>query len=87
MVDAKLSGTFVARINSRLLDQFKGQTVRLTAKVIKLSGDTATVEASDGGQVCLSSPLLSSIFPALPHLLLRPHPGSHPYRWLTASKV
>jgi hypothetical protein len=36
-----------------LLEQFKGQTVRLTAKVIKLSGDTATVEASDGGQVGL----------------------------------
>lgn len=46
--------TLIARINARLLDQFKGQTIRLTAKVIKLSGDTATVEASDGGQVRLS---------------------------------
>jgi hypothetical protein len=42
-----------ARINSRLLDQYKGQTIRLTAKIIKLEGETATVEASDGGQVGL----------------------------------
>jgi replication factor A3 len=41
----------VARVNSRLLEQYKGQTVRLTAKIIKLSGETATVEATDGGQV------------------------------------
>ncbi|RXK39519.1 hypothetical protein M231_03188 [Tremella mesenterica] len=39
------------RINSRLLSQFKGQTVRLTVKVVKLNGDTATVEASDGGPI------------------------------------
>ena len=41
----------IARINARLLDQYKGQTIRLTAKIIKLEGETATVEASDGGQV------------------------------------
>lgn len=41
----------VARINAGLLQKYKGQTVRLTAKVIKLTGETATVEASDGGQV------------------------------------
>jgi len=41
----------IARINARLLDQYKGQTIRLTAKIIKLNGETATVEASDGGQV------------------------------------
>jgi hypothetical protein len=51
----------IARINSRLLDQYKGQTVRLTAKIIKLDGDTATVEASDGGQVSLSSSFSSSL--------------------------
>lgn len=39
------------RINSRLLSQYKGQTIRLTAKVLKLSGDTATVQASDGGEI------------------------------------
>ena len=44
-----------ARINARLLDQYKGQTIRLTAKIIKLNGETATVEASDGGQVSLLS--------------------------------
>ena len=48
----------IARINARLLDQYKGQTIRLTAKIIKLNGETATVEASDGGQVSL----LSSFF-------------------------
>jgi len=46
----------LARINSRLLEAYKGQTVRLTAKIIKMAGETATVEASDGGQV--SSPIL-----------------------------
>ena len=57
----------LARINAGLLQQFKGQTVRLTAKVIKLTGETATVEASDGGQVSsLSIPCPSSTFnPAL----------------------
>jgi hypothetical protein len=51
----------IARINARLLDQYKGQTIRLTAKIIKLNGETATVEASDGGQVSFSllSPLPS----------------------------
>lgn len=41
----------IARINSRLLNKYQGQTVRLTAKVVNVNGDTATVEASDGGQV------------------------------------
>lgn len=40
-----------ARVNSRFLGEHRGQTVRLTAKVTKLVGDTATVEASDGGEV------------------------------------
>lgn len=44
----------VARINAGLLQKHIGQTVRLTAKVLKLNGETATVEASDGGQVSLS---------------------------------
>ncbi|WRT67146.1 uncharacterized protein IL334_004112 [Kwoniella shivajii] len=36
------------RINSKFLTQHRGETIRLTAKVVKLSGDTATVETSDG---------------------------------------
>ncbi len=44
----------LARINSRLLSQYKGHTVRLTGKVLKMVGDTATVQASDGGEVSLS---------------------------------
>ena len=43
--------TSAARINSRLLDKYRGQTVRLTAKVKSVSGDTAQVEAADGGTV------------------------------------
>ncbi|ORY23052.1 replication factor A protein 3 [Naematelia encephala] len=39
------------RINARLIPQFKGQTVRFTAKVLKMSGDTATVESSDKQEV------------------------------------
>ena len=41
----------IARINSKLLDQYKGQTVRLTGKILQVNGDTATLEAADGGQV------------------------------------
>lgn len=43
--------SWIARINSRLLEKYKGQTVRLTVKVLSISADQATVEASDGGQV------------------------------------
>lgn len=39
------------RVNSKTLSEHKGKTVRLTAKVVQIVGDTATVEASDGGQV------------------------------------
>ena len=49
--EVQLIKTLIARINSRLLSQYKGHTVRLTAKVLKLVGDTATVQASDGGEV------------------------------------
>ncbi|RSH88075.1 uncharacterized protein EHS24_000602 [Apiotrichum porosum] len=41
------------RVNSKFLSDHRGQTVRLTAKVLKLVGDTATVEASDGGEVAI----------------------------------
>ena len=62
----------IARINARLLDQYKGQTIRLTAKIIKLNGETATVEASDGGQVSRSSSLI------LPLPLLRSPSSTFP---------
>ncbi|ORX39890.1 replication factor A protein 3 [Kockovaella imperatae] len=39
------------RINASLLAKYRGQTVRLPAKVVKIVGSTATVEASDGGQI------------------------------------
>ncbi|KAL1409691.1 hypothetical protein Q8F55_003687 [Vanrija albida] len=39
------------RVNSKYLSQHRGQVVRLTAKVVRLVGDTATVEASDGGEI------------------------------------
>ena len=61
----RVEADLTARINARLLDQYKGQTIRLTAKIIKLEGETATVEASDGGQVSRalssSSPNYSSL--------------------------
>lgn len=41
----------LARVNAKTLSQYRGQTVRLTAKVVKLSGEIATVQASDGGEV------------------------------------
>jgi len=43
-----------ARVNSKYLREHVGQTVRLVAKVINIHADTATVEASDGGQVSLT---------------------------------
>jgi len=50
-LDYQADRVLTARINSRLLSQYKGHTVRLTAKVLKIVGDTATVQASDGGEV------------------------------------
>jgi hypothetical protein len=40
-----------ARVNAARLAQYKSQTVRLTGKVVRMDGDTAIIEASDGGQV------------------------------------
>ncbi|KAF8524285.1 replication factor A protein 3 [Hysterangium stoloniferum] len=37
--------------NSARLSNYIGRTVRLWAKVLKLQGDTAIVQASDGGEV------------------------------------
>ncbi|KLT45676.1 putative single-stranded DNA binding protein 12k chain [Cutaneotrichosporon oleaginosum] len=42
------------RVNARYLSEHRGQTVRLVAKVVNLVGDTATVEASDGGEVAVN---------------------------------
>ncbi|WVF72158.1 hypothetical protein IAT40_006970 [Kwoniella sp. CBS 6097] len=39
------------RINAKYISQHKGENVRLTAKVVKISGETITVETSDGGQL------------------------------------
>ncbi|KAG7530718.1 hypothetical protein FFLO_04826 [Filobasidium floriforme] len=39
------------RVNAARLAQYKSQTVRLTGKVVRMDGDTAIIEASDGGQV------------------------------------
>lgn len=49
----------VARVNAKYLSEHKGQTVRLTAKVVNLVGESATVEASDGGEVGIASSKLT----------------------------
>jgi len=50
-----------ARVNAARLAQYKGQTIRLTGKVVRMDGDTAVIEASDGGQVShLPSPDMGS---------------------------
>jgi replication factor A3 len=46
----------LARVNAARLAQYKGQTIRLTGKVVRMDGDTAVIEASDGGQVSHLSP-------------------------------
>ncbi|BEJ18208.1 hypothetical protein CspHIS471_0704850 [Cutaneotrichosporon sp. HIS471] len=44
------------RVNSRYLSEHRGQTVRLVAKVTRLVGETATIEASDGGEIAVHLP-------------------------------
>ncbi|EDR08063.1 uncharacterized protein LACBIDRAFT_297715 [Laccaria bicolor S238N-H82] len=39
------------RVNSARMPKFLNKHVRLPCKVLKLSGDSATVQASDGGEV------------------------------------
>lgn len=39
------------RVNSARLGQYVSRTVRLTCKTLKVQGDTAVVQASDGGEV------------------------------------
>lgn len=76
MIETKERRTnVIARINARLLETYKGQTVRLTAKVIKLDGETATVEASDGGQVSSSCSSYCIYFISV-LLLLRQNAGT-----------
>ncbi|KAL8281365.1 hypothetical protein RQP46_006399 [Phenoliferia psychrophenolica] len=41
------------RVNSALLANFSGKTVRITGKVISLAEDSAVIEASDAGQVTI----------------------------------
>ncbi|WVN86804.1 uncharacterized protein L203_101977 [Cryptococcus depauperatus CBS 7841] len=44
------------RISSKYLDQHRGDIVRLTARVKQISGDTATLESSDGGLIGIHLP-------------------------------
>ncbi|KAI8097745.1 replication factor A protein 3 [Halteromyces radiatus] len=39
------------RINSQLREKYVGSTVRIAGKVVSFSGDTAVMNATDGGQV------------------------------------
>ncbi|KAI7884151.1 replication factor A protein 3 [Mucor mucedo] len=39
------------RINSSLRDKYVGRTVRITGKLVSLSGNTAVIESTDKGQV------------------------------------
>jgi len=39
------------RVNSARLNNYVGRPVRLTCKVLRLQGDVAIVEATDGGQI------------------------------------
>ncbi|KAJ7266909.1 replication factor A protein 3 [Mycena haematopus] len=42
------------RVNSALLPRFPGKNVRLTCRPIKFNGSSATVAASDGGEVTVT---------------------------------
>lgn len=39
------------RINSKRMQFYIGQIVRMTGKMLRVNGDTAIIESSDGGQV------------------------------------
>ncbi|KZT69974.1 replication factor A protein 3 [Daedalea quercina L-15889] len=39
------------RVNAARLGKYIGRTIRLTCKVVRSQGDTAIVQASDGGEV------------------------------------
>ncbi|RDX47243.1 replication factor A protein 3 [Polyporus arcularius HHB13444] len=49
------------RVNKALMANYKGQTVRLIAKLITFKDGRAIVEASDGGQVEVSLPRNDSL--------------------------
>ncbi|KAJ7058259.1 hypothetical protein C8F01DRAFT_313214 [Mycena amicta] len=42
------------RVNSSLLKRYQNQTIRLPCKPVKFNGSTASVAASDGGQVTIT---------------------------------
>ncbi|KZO94246.1 replication factor A protein 3 [Calocera viscosa TUFC12733] len=39
------------RINSKRMQYYVGQVVRMTGKMLRVNGDTAIIESTDGGQV------------------------------------
>ncbi|KAI9301408.1 replication factor A protein 3 [Cunninghamella echinulata] len=39
------------RINSLIREKYVDQTVRISGKIISFSGETAVIQATDGGQV------------------------------------
>ncbi|KAJ9108135.1 hypothetical protein QFC19_002602 [Naganishia cerealis] len=41
------------RINHSKLGKYSGETVRLTAEIKRMDGDTAVVIASDGGEILI----------------------------------
>ncbi|CAO3589192.1 unnamed protein product [Absidia cylindrospora] len=41
------------RINSQLREKYVGSTVRMAGKVVSFSGETAVMNATDGGQVLI----------------------------------
>ncbi|KAJ7185517.1 replication factor A protein 3 [Mycena filopes] len=41
------------RVNSAMLPQYQGKNVRLTCRPLQFMGESATVQASDGGQVTI----------------------------------
>lgn len=50
-----------SRVNATFLPKFVGRDVRLPARVLHVSGGTATVEASDGGQVIVQGVSVSQL--------------------------
>jgi len=53
-MSANAPSTASTRVNSALLPRFTGKNVRLACRPIKFMGDSATVAASDGGEVTVT---------------------------------
>jgi replication factor A3 len=77
-----MSGEATPRVNAARLANYQGRQVRLPCKIVEVKGNTALVEASDGGQVEVSLNQVRAFWlPSRPiaHAVLQEANLSEPY--------